>query len=161
MNQDCLLTVDGQVNRPLSLSFSDLAAVAEDGQFADVGRIDPKRKGDAVKLSALLDLAGVKPSADYLGLHGSADDFHASIPIEAVRDRALLIYRHEGSPLATKDGGPVRFYVRDFATCQTDEVDECANVKFLDRIELTAGKGFDNRPIDEESHKRLHGQSGN
>jgi hypothetical protein len=29
-------------------------------------------------------------------------------------------------------------------------------VKFLDHIELTVGKGFDNRPQDDEEHARLH-----
>ena len=37
-----------------------------------------------------------------------------------------------------------------------DDIDECANVKFLDHIELTAERGFDNRPEDEEEHARLH-----
>jgi hypothetical protein len=29
-------------------------------------------------------------------------------------------------------------------------------VKFVDRIELSAAKGFDNRPEDEKSHQELH-----
>ena len=37
-----------------------------------------------------------------------------------------------------------------------DEIDECANVKYLDHIELTAGKGHDNRPHDEQQHAALH-----
>jgi hypothetical protein len=31
-----------------------------------------------------------------------------------------------------------------------------ANVKFVDRIELTADKGFDNRPHDGAEHAALH-----
>ena len=51
---------------------------------------------------------------------------------------------------------PARFFIPDHAACHTDEVDECANVKFVDHIELTVGKGFDNRPEDDEEHERLH-----
>ena len=42
--------------------------------------------------------------------------------------------------------------------CHTSDIDECANVKFLDRIELAIGKGHDNRPEDDEEHARLHEQ---
>ncbi|MCH7654204.1 MAG: molybdopterin-dependent oxidoreductase, partial [Chloroflexi bacterium] len=83
-------------------------------------------------------------------------DFHASVPLEAVREHAILIYQFNGEPLPLAAGGPVRFYIRDFAACQADDVDECANVKFLDRIELSVDRGFDNRPTDEESHEELH-----
>ena len=53
-------------------------------------------------------------------------------------------------------GGPTRFIIRDHAACHADEIDECANVKFLDRIEFTIDKGFDNRPSDDEQHAKLH-----
>jgi hypothetical protein len=46
--------------------------------------------------------------------------------------------------------------IRDPAACHTDELDDCANVKFVDRIELTAGKGRDTRPEDEQEHAALH-----
>jgi hypothetical protein len=50
----------------------------------------------------------------------------------------------------------VRFLIPDYAACHTDEIDECANVKFVDRIELTTEKGFDNRPHDGAAHAALH-----
>ena len=78
------------------------------------------------------------------------------LPLTAVDDRALVIYRLDGQPLPEKAGGPVRFFIPDFAACHTEEIDECANVKFVDRIELTAEKGFDNRPHDGASHEALH-----
>ena len=31
-----------------------------------------------------------------------------------------------------------------------------ANVKFVDRIELTAGKGLDTRPETDDEHEKLH-----
>lgn len=151
-----ILQVTGEVESPLHLSFDDLAALPADQQVSDVSRLVPGRKGDAVRFSALLKLAKQKPAARYLGLHSSTDNFHASIPLAAVADRALVIYRLDGQPLPAKSGGPVRFFIPDFAACHTDEIDECANVKFVDRMELTAAKGFDNRPHDGAAHEALH-----
>lgn len=157
MSEEHVLVIDGEVQRRVKLSFADLESIDDEHQISDVSRIDPQRQGDAVTLAGLLTLAGPKESATYLGLHSSSDDFHASIPLDVVRDRAIVIYRVDGQPLPVRMGGPVRFYVQDHAACQTEEVDECANVKFVDRMELTAGKGFDNRPTDEEEHEKLHG----
>jgi DMSO/TMAO reductase YedYZ molybdopterin-dependent catalytic subunit len=155
-----LLRIDGLVERPLSLSFDDLAAIDARHQVLDVSRIDPKRAGDAVRLEGLLERAGAKSTAKYLGLHSERDDFHASIPLAAVRERAIVIYRLGGGPLPARAGGPARFYIPDFAACHTQEIDECANVKFVDHIELTADKGFDNRPHDAQQHADLHERQG-
>ena len=153
-----MLTISGDVQHPRSLTFDDLSAIAAEHQIADVSRLIPGRKGDAVKLSGILELVKPRSTARYLGLHASADNFHASIPLAAVVDRALVIYRLEGQPLPAKTGGPVRFFIPDFAACHTGEIDECANVKFVDSLELSAEKGFDNRPHDGASHEELHRQ---
>jgi len=153
---ETLLRIDGEVEQARELTLEDLEAIDAAYQVADVSKLDPQRKGTAVKLAGLLELIGAKPTAQYLGLHGTLDNFHASIPLEPVRDRGLLIYRLNDKPLDDKAGGPVRFLIPDYAACHTDEIDECANVKFLDHIELTAEKGFDNRPEDDEEHERLH-----
>jgi len=151
-----ILKVSGEVESPRDLTFADLAGMPTEQQVIDVSRIVPGRKGDAVKFAAILELAKPTATAKYLGLHSSTDDFHASIPLSAVAERALVIYRLDGQPLPVKAGGPVRFFIPDFAACHTEEIDECANVKFVDRIELTATKGFDNRPHDGASHEALH-----
>jgi DMSO/TMAO reductase YedYZ molybdopterin-dependent catalytic subunit len=151
-----MLTISGEIERPRSLTFDDLAAIPDEHQVVDVSRLIAGRKGDAVKLTGILRLVEPRTTAKYLGLHSSTDNFHASIPLAAVADRALVIYRLEGRPLPPKAGGPVRFFIPDFAACHTDEIDECANVKFVDRIELTAEKGVDNRPHDGVSHEELH-----
>lgn len=151
-----MFTIAGEVEKPLTITFADLAAIPAEHQVIDVSRLVPGRKGDAVKLAGILQLVRPKSAAKYLGLHASADDFHASIPLSAVVDRALVIYRLDGQPLPAKAGGPVRFFIPDFAACHTNEIDECANVKFVDRLELTADKGFDNRPHDGAEHEALH-----
>ena len=150
------LRIDGEVDRPGELTYAELVAFDEKYQIVDIHQIDPRWRGDAIKLAGLLLYVGVAKTADYLGLHSSHDDFHASIPLETVLDRAFLIYRIDGQPLPLKRGGPIRFAIPDFAACHTDEIDECANVKFVDHIELTVGKGFDNRPEDDQEHEALH-----
>ncbi|MCL6503270.1 MAG: molybdopterin-dependent oxidoreductase [Pirellulales bacterium] len=151
-----LLRISGEVERPLALRFSDLAALAPEWQVPDIGRLIPGRKGDAVRLEGLLHLAGATPAAVYLTLHASRDDFHASIPLAAVRQQALLVYRLDGQPLPETAGGPIRFLIPEPARCHTAEVDECASVKFVDHIDLERHKGKDNRPADERAHQALH-----
>lgn len=151
-----VLSIDGEVERPQRLSFDDLARLAEPFQVRDVSRLDPKRAGDAVRLEGLLAAVGVRPAARWLTLHATCDDFHASIPLEAVRERAIVLYRLADGPLPVKAGGPFRFFIPDFAACHTHEIDECANVKFVDRIELSAERGQDNRPEEERAHAELH-----
>jgi len=154
-----LLKVDGEVENPLTLSFDELAALPEADQVIDVSRFHPSRQGDGVTLEAILALARERPSATYLTLHATADNFHASVPLQAVRGEGILVYRLGGGPLPARNGGPYRFLIKDPAACRTNELDDCANVKFVDRIELTAGKGQDTRPANEEDHARLHGAS--
>ena len=93
------LQIDGEVSNSVELSLSDLEAIDPAWQVPDVSRIDPKRKGKAVKLAGLLKLAQARPDAKYLTLHASADDFHASIPLASVADRGLLIYEIDGQPV--------------------------------------------------------------
>ena len=150
------LSITGELEAPRSLTFADLAAIPAEHQIRDVSRLVPGRKGDAVTLAGILALVQPKGTAQWLGLHAARDDFHASIPLDAVADKALVIYQLDGQPLPDKAGGPVRFFIPDFAACHTHEIDECANVKFVDRIELTAEKGFDNRPHDGDEHAALH-----
>ena len=150
------LIIEGDVEAPASLSFDDLAALPESSQVRDVSRLDAKRQGDAVRFAALLELVRPRAGVRYLTLHASTDDFHASIPLDSVRDRAILIYRLNGQPLPLSAGGPLRFFIPDFAACHTAEVDECANVKFVDRIELSVERGHDNRPHDEKEHAEIH-----
>ncbi len=154
------LIVDGEVEQACSLSAAELATLAAEYQIADVSQIEPKRQGRGIWLAGLLAAAGTKAAATHVTLHAAADDFHASVPLAAVAERAFLIYGVDDEaamkPLPASAGGPFRFFIRDHAACHTAEVDECANVKFVDRIELTVGPGQDNRPQDEAEHSKLH-----
>ena len=109
-----------------------------------------------MELDAILEQAGVHPQANYLTLHADRDDFHVSIPLQPVREQGIVVYRLGTGPLGAEHGGPIRFLVRDPSACQTGELDECANVKYLSRIELTTRRGRDTRPTDEAEHAELH-----
>ncbi|MAR10666.1 MAG: hypothetical protein CL681_11905 [Blastopirellula sp.] len=151
-----LLKITGEVTNSREISYDDLAGINASHQVIDVSKLGMKRGGDAITLGGLLELVQVQETAQYIGLHASADNFHASIPLAPIRDTALLIYRLHDAPLTGKSGGPFRFYIPNHAACHTDEIDECANVKFVDHIEFTADKGFDNRPTDDAAHEALH-----
>jgi DMSO/TMAO reductase YedYZ molybdopterin-dependent catalytic subunit len=151
-----MLTITGQVENPQTLSFEQLAQLPQEAQVVDVSRFDAKRNGDAISLAALVQLVRPKSGVKYLGLHSTTDDFHASIPLQPILDRAFLIYRVNGAPLDAKAGGPFRFFIPNHKACHTDEIDECANVKFVDKLEFMSEKGFDNRPHDEAEHADLH-----
>jgi DMSO/TMAO reductase YedYZ molybdopterin-dependent catalytic subunit len=156
MQPDPLLRVDGAVETSLVLTLDDLAGLPTEEQVADVSRFHAGRKGGGVGLEAILALARPKDEANYLTLHAGRDDFHVSIPLAAVRAEGIVVYHLDGQPLRTDQGGPIRFLIRDPAACHTDELDDCANVKYLDRIELTVRRGRDTRPADDAAHSALH-----
>ena len=93
MSDEVVLTIDGLVERPSGLTFADLDALPEPAQVHDVSRFHPKRRGDGVTLDAILERAGVHPEANYLTLHADRDDFHVSVPLEAVREQGIVVYR--------------------------------------------------------------------
>jgi hypothetical protein len=51
-----ILTIAGECQQPQSLSFDELAGLPVEHQVADVSRLVPGRKGDAVRLAGILQL---------------------------------------------------------------------------------------------------------
>ena len=156
MTDATILTVDGAVSRELHLSRAMLDVLPATDHVPDVSRFHAGRPGDGVSLESLLRLAEPSPEADHLTLHAGRDDFHVSVPLAAVRGEGIVVYKVGDGPLETSRGGPVRFMIRDPSACHARELDDCANVKYLDRIELTIGRGLDTRPADEAAHAALH-----
>jgi len=150
------LIIDGLVEAPVRIRYADLAAMPATDQVADVSRFVQGKAGDAVTLESLLRLARPRAEADYVTLHASRDDFHVSVPLADLEPVALLVYRLDHKPLEPKKGGPFRLVLKDHTSCRTSELDDCANVKFLDRIELSHRKGRDTRPVTAEEHAALH-----
>ena len=154
--KDVKLTIDGLVQHPVSLGYEELSQFSESDQVVDVSRFAGKKQGDAVTLDSLLRLVEPLPEANYLTLHAGRDDFHVSIPLESVKLEGLLVYKIGDEPLGVNQGGPFRFLIKDFAACHSAELDDCANVKYLDRMELSQLKGLDTRPTTDEEHEALH-----
>ena len=138
------LRVEGAVDSPRVFSFTDLASLP--GQVPDISTVIPGRQGGGVWLRALLEATGIRPQASHLTLHATDGAFSASVPLEAVRDRAIVVYRSGEGALPAAQGGPMRFFITHTEACTVGEVDACANVKFLGTIQLTVGPGADTRP---------------
>ena len=135
---DNILCVDGDVEQPLQLGFADLCSFPAAEQVLDVSRLHPKRQGDGVLLSAIIDRARPKPTASRVVLHASGDGFSANVSLEAVRDEGIVAYQLHDEPMPASAGGPFRFLLRHATACGTSELDDCSNVKYLDRIEISA-----------------------
>jgi DMSO/TMAO reductase YedYZ molybdopterin-dependent catalytic subunit len=153
---DVVLTIEGAVDRVLRLTFADLEALPESVQVHDVSRFHATRRGDGVALDAILEQAGARTAANYLTLHADRDNFHVSVPLEIMRGQGIVVYRHGNNRLSPEDGGPIRLIIRDPSACHTGELDDCANVKYLSRIELTQRRGQDTRPTTDAAHEALH-----
>jgi DMSO/TMAO reductase YedYZ molybdopterin-dependent catalytic subunit len=156
MEDTVVLKVDGAVESPTDLTLADLEGLPESQQVRDVTRFHSKRPGDGVALEAILERVRPRLDADYLTLHADRDDFHVSVPLQAVRAEGIIVYKNGDRGLAPEQGGPIRFMIRDPSACHTSELDDCANVKYLSRIELSVRKGRDTRPADEGQHAALH-----
>lgn len=133
---ETLLRIDGLVDNAAEFSFADLKSLAEP---VDVSTVDARRDGAAIRLADVLQAVSPGSDATHLTLHGSADGFSAEVPLEAAAEVGLLIYAIDDAPLTPAAGGPIRFWIPNAAECETAELDACANVKFLDRIEVTGG----------------------
>jgi len=133
--------VDGEVERALTFGFVDLATLPD--QVAQVGSLIPGRDGSAVRLRTLLEVAGVREHATHITFSASADNFSASVPLAAVLDRAVLVYRQGLEPLSTRQGGPVRLFITDVESCDVESVNACTNVKDLDHICITVAPEAD------------------
>ena len=147
------LEVGGLVGAPLTYDFAGLAALP--GQITDVSELAEGREGAAVRLTTLIERSEPDSGATFITLFAEGD-YSASVPLAAVIDQAILIYRLGDGPLPVAQGGPIRFLIPDVAACETAEVDSCANVKFLRRIELGSERGRDSRPRTRASHAELH-----
>ena len=158
MDSPVILRIAGTLTGKRVFTWEDLTAINSKWQIADVSQLDSARSGGAIWLRGILEVAEVLPEAKFITLHSERDDFHASLPLEGVYERGMFIYRQQNQPLPVTAGGPVRFFIQDHTACKATEIDECANVKFVDRIEFSPQKGFDNRPLDDAAHEALHRQ---
>jgi DMSO/TMAO reductase YedYZ molybdopterin-dependent catalytic subunit len=110
------MEVGGLVDRPFTIGFPELEAMEPTGITADFQcvtgwRVDEVRwKG--VRLSQLLERAGVQASATHLRLTSFDGAYSESLTLaQARRDDVLVAYEMLGEGITREHGGPVRLYV--------------------------------------------------
>ena len=109
------LAVTGLVERPLSMSWSELAALPRQETLCDIHCVTRWSRFDnvfgGVPVRAVLALAGVRPAARYVLVHAE-QGFTTNLPLTDLdREANLLALSHGGEPLTPEHGGPVRLLV--------------------------------------------------
>ena len=109
------LRVWGQVERELRLSHADLLALGEVDLTTDLhcvtkwSRFDTRWRG--VPIAAVLDAAGVKPTATHSLTH-APHAYSANLPLaDLLRPGCLIATSVEGGPIPAEHGGPIRTLV--------------------------------------------------
>ncbi len=118
---DWRLKVDGLVERPLALSMAEVRNVVARTQITRHDCVEGwssigQWKG--AKLSAILEMAGLKPEAKFIVFH-CADSWDAEAPdgdyyyesvdlVDAYHPQTILAYEMNGAPLPIAHGAPLR-----------------------------------------------------
>ncbi|MGW8379568.1 molybdopterin-dependent oxidoreductase [Streptomyces sp. ODS28] len=110
------LTVDGLVERPASYTLAQLRALPQTRIVRDVQCVTgwrvPGTPFEGVRLSRLLDAAGVRPEAGAVRFTCFDGTYSESLTLEqARRGDVLVALRMRDGPLPHAHGGPARLYV--------------------------------------------------
>ncbi|MFI6036518.1 molybdopterin-dependent oxidoreductase [Streptomyces sp. NPDC051315] len=110
------LTVDGLVDRPTTYTLADLRALPQTRLVRDVQCVTgwrvPETAFEGVRLSALLDAAGVRARAGAVRFTCFDGTYSESLTLaQARRADVLVALRMRDEDLGHDHGGPVRLYV--------------------------------------------------
>ncbi|MEU6402703.1 molybdopterin-dependent oxidoreductase [Streptomyces sp. NPDC046985] len=113
---DYRLTVDGLVDRPTTYTLADLHALPQNRMVRDVQCVTgwrvPHTPFEGVRLSRLLDAAGVRGSAKALRFTCFDGAYTESLTLEqARRPDVMVALRMQDKDIGHDHGGPVRLYV--------------------------------------------------
>jgi DMSO/TMAO reductase YedYZ molybdopterin-dependent catalytic subunit len=114
--RDYRLTVHGLVDKPGSYRLTDLRELPQNRVVRDVQCVTgwrvPETPFEGVRLSRLLDAAGVRDEATAVRFTCFDGMYSESLTLEqARRDDVLVALRIQDKPLSHAHGGPVRLYV--------------------------------------------------
>ena len=134
------LTVDGMVDRPLTLTYDELLAMPMIERDITLTCVSNEVGGPyvssgrwlGVPFSAILERVGVRPGVEQVYSYSSDSGYTASTPLQAVTDGrdAMIAVGLDGKPLSDARGYPARMIVPGLFGF-------VANTKWLERIELT------------------------
>jgi DMSO/TMAO reductase YedYZ molybdopterin-dependent catalytic subunit len=109
------LTVEGAVERPLSLSWDEFRALPRAEQVSDFHCVTTWSRYDlrwgGVKFRTLLERVRPRPSAAFL-IQSCADGYTTNLPLAELQgDDVLLACELDGRPVPIEHGGPLRLLV--------------------------------------------------
>ncbi|MFB7633584.1 molybdopterin-dependent oxidoreductase [Streptomyces sp. NPDC056149] len=112
---DYRLAVDGLVERPTTYSLADLQRLPRTRLVKDVQCVTgwrvPQTPFTGVRLSRLLDAAGVRPGAGAVSFTCFDGVYSESLTLEQARRSDMLVaYAMDDRPVTHAHGGPVRLY---------------------------------------------------
>ncbi|WP_406328771.1 molybdopterin-dependent oxidoreductase [Streptomyces sp. NBC_00203] len=113
---DYRLTIDGLVDHPKTFTLADLRALPQTRLVHDVQCVTgwrvPGTPFEGVRLSHLLDAAGVRSSAGAIRFNCFDGTYTESLTLKQARRADVLVaLRMQDKPLGHNHGGPVRLYV--------------------------------------------------
>lgn len=117
--QSWRLELGGLVNNPLSLTIEELMAMPSISYYHTLSCISNRIGGDlisttlwtGVPIRHVLDLAGMRSSAQELFIE-SSDSFYESVPMrDLMNPNTLLAYAMNGMPLPHENGYPLRIII--------------------------------------------------
>ncbi|MET9531978.1 MULTISPECIES: molybdopterin-dependent oxidoreductase [unclassified Streptomyces] len=110
------LTVDGMVERPATYTLGSLRRLPQTRLVRDVQCVTgwrvPGTPFEGVRLSRLLDAAGVRPGAGAVRFTCFDGAYSESLTLDQARRADVLVaLRMQDAPVSHNHGGPVRLYV--------------------------------------------------
>ncbi|MFQ5597630.1 MAG: molybdopterin-dependent oxidoreductase [Nitrospiria bacterium] len=147
-----VLKVDGAVKNVGRWDYESLLKIPKEYQVDDVSKLVAGMAGSGIRVKALLSQASPLAGSDYATFHSQDGKFAASIALSDVIENGILIYKRDGGPLPESKGGPVRLAI----PCGENE---CSNVKSVNRIEMTIGKGKDTTWDPDHDNPEIHGHA--
>jgi len=109
------LTVDGEVENSVTLTWKDLLALPSHEYTSDFHCVEgwsvANRKWFGVKFATLAELVKPKPDAKHV-FFTCMDGYTTSLDLaDLLEDDVILAYRHDGKPLEESLGAPLRLVV--------------------------------------------------
>jgi len=110
---DWRLTIAGEIDAPVSLTWDELQALASEEVTTDIHCVTKWSKLDTAWTGVSVDtlLEGIDTAAEYALVH-SYGGYTTNLPLEDLTGgRAWVAYAYGGAPLEPEHGGPARLLV--------------------------------------------------